>query len=94
MALTEEDFAALGRFIDSRLQANVPEPAPQPTPEQVSQSRVADVGKPDVDPEAGPEFYVHLANGDVVKSFDSASTHLPDGEGVSQLVIGRYQAGV
>lgn len=64
-----------------------PEPAP-PTPEEEAQSRVSEVGKPDVDPEAGPEYYVHLANGEVVKSFDSASTHVG-----GQLVIGRYPVG-
>lgn len=93
MALTEEDFAALGKFIDSKFEAKAAEPAPEPTAEQTAHDRVSVVGKPDVDPEAGPEFYVHLASGEVVKSFDSASTHLADGEGVSQLVIGRYQVG-
>jgi hypothetical protein len=93
MALTEEDFAALGRFIDSKFESKAAEPAPEPSAEQVAQDRVSVVGKPDTDPEAGPEFYVHLANGNVVKSFDSSSSHLPDSEGVSQLVIGRYQVG-
>ena len=95
MALTEEDFAALGKFIESKVEgvfqakADEPKPeAPEPTPEQVAQDRVSQVGKPDVDPEAGPEFYIHLADGEVIKSFDSASTHV---NGV--LVIGRYQVG-
>lgn len=64
------------------------EPAGPVTPEDAEAARVAAVGKPDVDPEAGPEYYVHLANGDVVKSFDSASTHVN-----GQLVIGRYAVG-
>jgi len=92
MALTEEDFAALGKFIESKVegvfQAKADQPAPEPTPEQVAQDRVSVVGKPDVDPEAGPEFYIHLADGEVIKSFDSSSTHV---NGV--LVIGRYQVG-
>jgi len=89
MALSEEELQQVLAVINSQ-----PQPAaPEPTPEQVAQDRVAVVGKPDVDPEAGPEFYVHLANGDVVKSFDSSSTHIADPDGVSQLVIGRYQVG-
>jgi hypothetical protein len=92
MALTEEDFKALGKFIESKVegvfQAKADEPKPEATPEQVAQDRVSVVGKPDTDPEAGPEFWVHLADGEVIKSFDSSSTHV---NGV--LVIGRYQVG-
>jgi hypothetical protein len=89
MGLTEEDFAALGKFIDSKIEAKAAEPAPEPTPEEVAQDRVSVVGKPDVSPEAGPEYYIHLADGTpVFKSYDSASTHV---NGV--LVIGRYQVG-
>jgi len=89
MALTPEDLANLGAFIDSRIQANSPAPAPvaDTVPDRVSQ-----VGKPDVDPEAGPLYYVHLADGSVVQSYDSASTHL-DHDGKTLLVIGRYQVG-
>ena len=92
MALSEEDFKALGSFIEGKIQgafqAKADEPAPEPTPEQAAQDRVSVVGKTDTDPEAGPEFYIHLADGEVLKSFDSASTHV---NGV--LVIGRYQVG-
>lgn len=65
-------------------------PAAAPAPEQ---SRAAVVGVPDVDPEAGPEYYVHLADGSVVVTHDSASTHLPNEAGESVAVIGRYQRG-
>jgi len=68
---------------------STPAPVAEATPEQVAQDRVSVVGKPDVDPEAGPEYYIHLADGSpVFKSHDSASTHI---NGV--LVIGRYQVG-
>lgn len=86
MALTQEDLDQIKELFGSQAP-----PAPVPvekTDEQVAQDRISQVGKPDVDPEAGPEYYVHLANGEVVKSFDSASTHV---EG--QLVIGRYPVG-
>jgi len=84
MALTEEELKQVLDVINSQ-----PQPvAPEPTPDQVAQDRIAVVGKPDVDPEAGPEFYIHLADGEVIKSFDSSSTHV---NGV--LVIGRYQVG-
>jgi len=83
MALTQEELDQ----IQSWLAASQPA-APEPTPDQVAQDRIAVVGKPDVDPEAGPEFYIHLADGEVIKSFDSSSTHV---NGV--LVIGRYQVG-
>ena len=104
MALEQSDLAQLGAFfrqaaeevkadilqiVEQRIgevEASVPAPAPE-TP------REAVVGKPDVDPEAGPEFYIHLADGQVIISRDSASTHMagPDGQPVQ--VIGRYQKG-
>lgn len=80
-AFTDEQIA--------ELKAIFTPPAPaEPTPEEEANSRVSVVGKPDVDPEAGPEYYVHLADGQVVKSFDSASTHVN-----GLLVIGRYPVG-
>src|SRR6185437_12410963 len=82
MALTAEELQQVLDVIN-----NQPKPeAPEPTPEQAAQDRVSVVGKPDTDPEAGPEYWIHLADGEVLKSFDSASTHV---NGV--LVIGRYQ---
>jgi hypothetical protein len=89
MALSQEDLASLGAFIDSRIAASAPVPAPvsDTVPDRVSQ-----VGKPDVDPEAGPLYYVHLADGSVVESYDSASTHI-ESNGKTLLVIGRYQVG-
>jgi len=85
-SFSEEQIAELKALLSESAPAAAP--APEPTPEQVAQDRVSVVGKPDVDPEAGPEFYVHLADGQVVRSFDSSSTHV-DG----QLVIGRYAVG-
>jgi hypothetical protein len=57
-----------------------------------SKDRASQVGVPDVDPEAGPEYWIHLADGTVLKSFDSSGTHLlSDGQAIQ--VIGRYQVG-
>jgi hypothetical protein len=91
MALTQEDLEQLGGFIDGRIKAALPaelSPEEQAASEQKDYQRQA--GRPDVDPEAGPEYYVHLANGDVITTHDSGATHMEvDGESV--LVIGRYQ---
>lgn len=65
----------------------------EPTAEQAAASRAAVVGVPDVAPDAGPEYYVHLADGTVVVTHDSQSTHLPNEAGESLAVIGRYQKG-
>lgn len=96
MSLTEDDFANLGKFIDSRIAAAAPAPAATPAtapgvdPEV---ERAKTVGTPDVAPDAGPEFYVHLANGEVIKSHDSSSTHFEAPDGSTIQVIGRYQVG-
>jgi hypothetical protein len=95
MALTQEDLEALGSFIDSKIAAAVPAAPPEPTEEEKAQQAQNEytlkAGRPDVDPEAGPDYYVHLANGDVVTTKDSGSTHMTvDGETVA--VIGRYMA--
>jgi hypothetical protein len=58
------------------------------------QNRVSVVGKPDVDPEAGPKYYVHLADGSVLQTFDAGSTHMANDAGEQMAVIGRYQMGV
>jgi hypothetical protein len=90
MPLSQEDLEALSNLIDSRINAAKP---PEPTEEEVAadaanQQRLK-AGVPDVDPEAGPDYYVHLANGDVITTKDSGSTHMGvDGETVA--VIGRY----
>jgi hypothetical protein len=90
MPLTSEDLAQLSDFIDSRITATAV--AHAPTAEQAEQSRAAVVGIPDVPADAGPEFWIHLANGDTIVSHDSGSTHVDvDGEPVA--VIGRYQKG-
>lgn len=84
MALTEEDLATLGNFIDSRIEkAQASQPA-QPD------NTVAQTGRPDVDPEAGPLYYVHLSDGQVIKTHDSGATHMEVG-GETLDVIGRYQ---
>lgn len=93
MALTPEDLDVLGGFLDKKLTAfkSDLENADQ---EKTLKDRDATVGLPDVDPDAGPEFYVHLADGSVVTTRDSASTHLSGTDGVPVAVIGRYQKGV
>jgi hypothetical protein len=89
MALTQEDLALLGQLIDSKISA-APAPAAPAAPEV---DRASIVGTPEVDPEAGPEYYLHLAGGEVVKSHDSSSTHLAGSDGTTQLIIGRYPVG-
>jgi hypothetical protein len=97
MALSQDDLELLGSFIDKRVSALVSDVEKDRADRDAAsavQNRTAVVGKPDQDPEAGPDYYVHLASGGVVVSKDSASTHLPDdvtGEPVA--VIGRYQKG-
>lgn len=90
MALDKEDLALLGEFIKSEVVKIVGD-APAP-PEPAERSAV--VGKPDVPFDAGPEFWIHLADGEVVKSHDSSSTHLASTDGSTVQVIGRYQVGV
>lgn len=94
MALTQEDLKELGTFIDARVTQAVSAAAEDAQArEQTPQERSSVVGKPDVDPESGPLHWVHLANGDVVETFDAGSTHLPGADGEPVLVIGRYQKG-
>jgi len=90
MALTPEDLQALSGLMDTRIQAALGAQAEAAQAEPQDRTSVA--GKPDVDPEAGPSYYVHLANGDVITSKDSASTHV-DVDGKPVLVIGRYTVG-
>lgn len=93
MAFTAEDLELLGSFIDKKITAAVESHAPAEVPAAEPLPREAQVGVPDVPFDAGPLYWIHLANGEVIQSHDSASTHMPDAEGRTQLVIGRYQAG-
>ena len=101
MALSQEDLDALDAMIANRVKSIVGDEvraqAPSALPEQTEEEKQAEAdreytlkaGRPDVDPESGPEYYVHLANGDVITTRDSGSTHMSvDGETVA--VIGRY----
>jgi hypothetical protein len=93
MALTPEDLETLGLFIDKKLDEHTESQA-QMTEEHAKGDAAKDytrlAGVPQVDPEAGPDYYVHLANGDVIESKDAGATHMEvDGETVA--VIGRYQ---
>jgi hypothetical protein len=92
MALDEKDLELLGGFIEKKLAAFTEDLAGKAAESAVT-SRVATVGAPDVDPEAGPKYYVHLADGSVVESYDSASTHMANADGTQVAVIGRYQMG-
>jgi len=83
MALTTEDLELLSSFVDRKL-AELGASAPQ-TPAE----RAAIVGTPDANPEAGPDYWIHLADGSVVVGKDSVSTHMLS-NGEQTLVIGRY----
>lgn len=87
MALTPEDLEALGAFIDSKITAATGDIAAAAKPAE-------NHGAPDPanDTANAPEYFVHLANGDVITSKDSASTHM-DVDGKSVAVIGRYLTG-
>jgi len=91
MPFTPEDLAVLGGFIESKVASLISSRTDAPAAEPVP--REALVGVPDVPFDAGPLYYVHLANGEIVQSHDSASTHLADTDGRTQLVIGRYPVG-
>lgn len=95
MALSPEDLAQLGDFIKNEVKTvaeGLLGDAAKAAEQTAMNSREATVGMPDVPADAGPEYYVHLANGDVVRSHDSSSTHLDVG-GQSIQVIGRFQIG-
>jgi len=91
---TSEDLAQLGTFITSEVGKAVEtvkaELNREKSPEETAQERTAVVGIPDVPPDAGPLFWVHLANGDIITTHDSQSTHM-DVNGVTVPVIGRYE---
>ena len=94
MAFTSEDLAQLGQFVRQTVTEALAESAPpEPTAEQQAATRASVVGIPDVPHDAGPLFYIHLADGSpVFTSHDSTSTHMESG-GKPVAVIGRYQVG-
>lgn len=94
MAFTADELAALGQFISSEVGKAVDAiRGDLETRPQTTQERASVVGVPDVAPDAGPEYWIHLADGTVMVSHDSASTHMPGADGTPVPVIGRYQKG-
>lgn len=99
MALTPEDLQQLGAFLDQKIEQKLGAHSEAQAEAQAATSEAnaakdytRSAGVPDVDPTAGPWYYVHLANGDVVETQDSGATHMDvDGETVG--VIGRFQKG-
>jgi hypothetical protein len=97
MSFSPDDLAQLGEFITQRVEAgisaikaDIARGHESKSAEQAAQERTAVVGIPDVPPDAGPLYWVHLANGDVIESRDSASTHI-DVNGVTVPVTGRWE---
>lgn len=88
MALTAEDLAQLGSFIDSKLADHKAEVTDQVAKATTPQPQTND--EPQNQPENQPEYYVHLADGTVQVSRDSGSTHMVNDAGESVAVIGRY----
>jgi hypothetical protein len=80
MALTPEDLAQIKELFSSQ---PVPAAPAEPTKGQPDPANSL---------EAAPVYYVHLADGQVLESQDSASTHM-DVSGVSVQVIGRFLKG-
>jgi hypothetical protein len=96
MSFSQEDLAQLGGFVRQLVSdeiSTLKTDLKQDAETMLVQNRTATVGAPDVDPEAGPDYYVHLADGTVVTSKDSSSTHLANDAGESVAVIGRFQKG-
>jgi hypothetical protein len=85
MALTPEDMAQIAALIKGEVSASVTEATtPQPSTNDEPQNQ----------PENQPDWYVHLANGKVIETKDSQSTHMNDPEtGEAVAVIGRYAKG-
>jgi hypothetical protein len=88
MALTAEDMEMLGSFIDQKLISVVGDVK--------EAAKAAEGSKGSVDAanstEHAPMYWVHLADGSVILSTDSGSTHM-DVDGDSVQVIGRYLKG-
>jgi hypothetical protein len=97
MPFTQEDLAQLASFVKNEVETAVEAVRADFGSREAAPATPADrasvVGVPDVDPESGPEFYIHLADGTVVTSYDSGSTHMPGKDGEAVQVIGRYQVG-
>jgi hypothetical protein len=89
MALTPEDIAALGELIDSKVKAAVGENITAAVAEATTPKPQTN-DEPQNQPENQPEYYVHLADGSVQVSRDSASTHMTNDAGETVQVIGRY----
>ena len=77
--LTQEELDQ----IKAMMQADKPEEKPVEAPAVDNANRIDD---------EAPTYYVHLADGQVIESKDSGSTHM-DVDGQSVLVIGRYAKG-
>ena len=95
MPFSPEELAQLGEFVSQKVEAGISAikadlARNEKTPEQAAQERSAVVGIPDVPPDAGPLYWIHLANGDVIESHDSASTHI-DVNGITVPVTGRWE---
>jgi photosystem II stability/assembly factor-like uncharacterized protein len=88
-----EDVAAVGQFVAAEVKKALDAARAERENAAATGDRASVVGVPDVDPQAGPEFYVHLADGTVVTSYDAGSTHMPGKDGEPVQVIGRYQVG-
>jgi hypothetical protein len=93
MALTQEDLEALSGIMDKKLDERAKHDKDETSAKSAADARkdyTRLAGVPDVDPEAGPDYYVHLANGDVIETKDSGATHM-DVDGETVAVIGRFQ---
>jgi hypothetical protein len=95
MALSQEDLKALGDFIDGKIESAISD-VKKDVGETVSQATTPQVQtntEPQNQPENQPDYYVHLADGTVIVTKDSQSTHMegPDGEALA--VIGRFPKG-
>lgn len=95
MALTQEDLAALGSLISSEAGKLVGDLRSELEGKLTAAAvKAENHGAPDAanDTASAPDYYVHLANGDVIVSKDAGSTHMTvDGKSVQ--VIGHYTVG-
>jgi hypothetical protein len=89
MAFTPEDLQALSSLIDSKISEQVGAAVTEATTPQPQTN-----DEPQNQPENQPDWYVHLANGKVIESKDSQSTHMTDPDtGEAVQVIGRFPKG-
>jgi hypothetical protein len=89
MALTPEDLAQLGEFIDGKIKSAVGENVTAAVAEATTPKPQTN-DEPQNQPENQPEYWVHLADGSVQVSRDSASTHMTNEAGETVQVIGRF----